>query len=51
MLVANFIRYRREGFVPERDLIIVLTGDEETLRRENESVTAGKRQWAVVSGQ
>jgi len=30
MLVANFIRYRQEGFVPERDLIIVLTGDEET---------------------
>jgi acetylornithine deacetylase/succinyl-diaminopimelate desuccinylase-like protein len=51
MLVANFIRYRREGFVPERDLIIVLTGDEETLRRENESVTAGKRQWSVVRGQ
>jgi acetylornithine deacetylase/succinyl-diaminopimelate desuccinylase-like protein len=30
MLVANFIRYKREGFVPERDLIMVLTGDEET---------------------
>jgi acetylornithine deacetylase/succinyl-diaminopimelate desuccinylase-like protein len=30
MLVANFIRYRREGFVPARDLIMVLTGDEET---------------------
>jgi acetylornithine deacetylase/succinyl-diaminopimelate desuccinylase-like protein len=30
MLVANFIRYRREGFVPARDLIIALTGDEET---------------------
>jgi acetylornithine deacetylase/succinyl-diaminopimelate desuccinylase-like protein len=30
MLVANFIRYKREGFVPERDLIIVLTADEET---------------------
>jgi acetylornithine deacetylase/succinyl-diaminopimelate desuccinylase-like protein len=30
MLVANFIRYKKEGFVPNRDLIIVLTGDEET---------------------
>jgi len=30
MLVANFIRYRREGFVPDRDLVIVLTSDEET---------------------
>ncbi len=30
MLVANFIRYKREGYMPERDLIIVLTGDEET---------------------
>ena len=30
MLVANFIRYRQEGYVPERDLIIVLTADEET---------------------
>jgi acetylornithine deacetylase/succinyl-diaminopimelate desuccinylase-like protein len=30
MLVSNFIRYREEGFRPVRDLIIVLTGDEET---------------------
>jgi acetylornithine deacetylase/succinyl-diaminopimelate desuccinylase-like protein len=30
MLVANFVRYKQEGYVPERDLIIVLTGDEET---------------------
>ena len=30
MLVANFIRYKREGFVPRRDLIVVLTSDEET---------------------
>lgn len=29
-LVASFIRFRREGFVPRRDLIMVLTGDEET---------------------
>ncbi|MBI3048580.1 MAG: M20/M25/M40 family metallo-hydrolase [Acidobacteria bacterium] len=30
MLVANFIRLRREGWQPRRDLIIALTGDEET---------------------
>jgi acetylornithine deacetylase/succinyl-diaminopimelate desuccinylase-like protein len=29
-LVATFIRYKREGFVPRRDLIVVLTADEET---------------------
>lgn len=29
-LIAALIRYRREGFVPDRDLIVVLTGDEET---------------------
>jgi acetylornithine deacetylase/succinyl-diaminopimelate desuccinylase-like protein len=30
MLVANFIRFRQEGFEPNRDLILMLTGDEET---------------------
>ncbi|NOT08566.1 MAG: M20/M25/M40 family metallo-hydrolase [Gemmatimonadales bacterium] len=30
MLVANLIRYKREGFIPERDIIVVLTADEET---------------------
>ena len=30
MLVSSFIRYKQDGFVPARDLIIVLTGDEET---------------------
>jgi acetylornithine deacetylase/succinyl-diaminopimelate desuccinylase-like protein len=29
-LVALFIRYKQEGFVPDRDLIMVLTADEET---------------------
>jgi acetylornithine deacetylase/succinyl-diaminopimelate desuccinylase-like protein len=36
MLVANFIRYKRERFVPNRDLIIVLTADEETTSRSIE---------------
>jgi acetylornithine deacetylase/succinyl-diaminopimelate desuccinylase-like protein len=30
VLVANFIRLKRAGFKPTRDLILVLTGDEET---------------------
>jgi acetylornithine deacetylase/succinyl-diaminopimelate desuccinylase-like protein len=30
MLVANLIRYLREGFTPDRDIIVVLTADEET---------------------
>ena len=29
-LVTNFIRLREEGYEPDRDLIMVLTGDEET---------------------
>jgi len=29
MLVANFIRLKNEGFVPDRDLILALTADEE----------------------
>jgi acetylornithine deacetylase/succinyl-diaminopimelate desuccinylase-like protein len=29
-LVANFIRLKKEGFIPDRDLIMVLTADEES---------------------
>jgi acetylornithine deacetylase/succinyl-diaminopimelate desuccinylase-like protein len=29
IFVVNFLRYRREGFVPDRDLILALTADEE----------------------
>ncbi len=29
MLVANFIRLKREGYMPDRDLIVALTADEE----------------------
>jgi acetylornithine deacetylase/succinyl-diaminopimelate desuccinylase-like protein len=30
MLVANFVRLKREGWQPRRDLVLALTGDEET---------------------
>ena len=33
MLVANFITLKRAGWQPARDLIVVLTGDEETAQR------------------
>lgn len=29
IFVANLIRYKKEGFVPERDIIVALTADEE----------------------
>jgi acetylornithine deacetylase/succinyl-diaminopimelate desuccinylase-like protein len=29
MLIANFIRLKKEGFVPDRDVIVALTADEE----------------------
>jgi acetylornithine deacetylase/succinyl-diaminopimelate desuccinylase-like protein len=28
--IANLIRYRQEGYVPDRDVIVALTTDEET---------------------
>jgi acetylornithine deacetylase/succinyl-diaminopimelate desuccinylase-like protein len=30
MLVANFIRLKRDGWTPARDVVVLLTGDEET---------------------
>jgi acetylornithine deacetylase/succinyl-diaminopimelate desuccinylase-like protein len=33
MLIANFVTLKRAGWQPERDLIIVLTGDEETAQK------------------
>jgi acetylornithine deacetylase/succinyl-diaminopimelate desuccinylase-like protein len=36
ILVANFVRLRREGWQPRRDVIIALTGDEETTQESIE---------------
>ncbi|MFQ5890629.1 MAG: M20/M25/M40 family metallo-hydrolase [Gemmatimonadota bacterium] len=43
ILVANFLRYRRDGFVPSRDLIMVLTLDEETGGRSIEWLVHERR--------
>ena len=38
MLVANFITLKRAGWQPARDLIVLLTGDEETAQRGIQSL-------------
>ena len=43
MLVANFIRMKREGFVPGRDLVIVLSADEETTGNSVKWLVANNR--------
>ncbi len=45
ILVANFIRYKQEGFVPSRDLIVVLTGDEETTSAGIKWLVGEGREW------
>lgn len=43
MLVANFIRLKREAWQPERDVIILLTGDEETSQKSIQWLLAEHR--------
>lgn len=43
VLAANFIRLKKEGFVPTRDLIIVYTGDEETSQDTMEDLVKNHR--------
>jgi acetylornithine deacetylase/succinyl-diaminopimelate desuccinylase-like protein len=44
MLVANIITLKRAGWKPARDLIIVLTGDEETAQRGIQSLVTKHRE-------
>jgi acetylornithine deacetylase/succinyl-diaminopimelate desuccinylase-like protein len=37
--VANLIRYRNEGYKPDRDLIVILETDEETLDKDGVGIT------------
>jgi acetylornithine deacetylase/succinyl-diaminopimelate desuccinylase-like protein len=43
MLVANFIALKRAGWQPERDLVIVLTGDEETAQKSIQWLLENRR--------
>jgi len=43
VLAANFIRFKKEGFVPTRDLVIVYTGDEETTQDTMEDLVKNHR--------
>jgi acetylornithine deacetylase/succinyl-diaminopimelate desuccinylase-like protein len=42
-LVANFVRLKQEGFVPSRDIIMVLTGDEESTGNGIDYLTTARR--------
>jgi acetylornithine deacetylase/succinyl-diaminopimelate desuccinylase-like protein len=44
MLVANLIRYLQEGFTPDRDIIVVLTADEETTGESMRWLLAERRE-------
>lgn len=41
-IISNFVRLKREGWVPERDIIAAITGDEET--------TGATAQWLANEG-
>ena len=43
MLVANVITLKRAGWQPERDLIVVLTGDEETAQKGIQTLAGAHR--------
>lgn len=41
-IVTNLIRWKRDGFVPDRDIIAVITGDEETFSNQIEWFASGE---------
>ena len=41
-IVTNFIRWKKAGFVPDRDIVAVLTGDEETTSSQIQWFASGE---------
>ncbi|MGK2963035.1 MAG: M20/M25/M40 family metallo-hydrolase [Gemmatimonadaceae bacterium] len=41
-IVTNFIRWKRGGYVPERDIVAVITGDEETSGNQSRWFASGE---------
>ena len=41
-IVTNFIRWKRDGYVPERDIVAVITGDEETSGNQSRWLASGE---------
>lgn len=41
-IVTNFIRWKREGYVPERDIVAVITGDEEISGNQSRWFASGE---------
>src|SRR6195952_700659 len=51
ILVANFIRMKKEGYVPDRDLILALTAEEEGRGEYNGVEWLGKNQRALIDAE
>lgn len=51
MMVATLARLKAEGFAPKRDIVLVLSGDEETQMKSTEALaTKFKDAWLVLNG-
>jgi len=48
MLVTTLLRLKREGFEPENDIVLVLTGDEETAQKTAETIAPRFREARYV---
>jgi len=51
MIIATLVRLKREGFVPKRDIVLLLSGDEETAQHTAEALAPRYRDaYMVLNG-